>query len=121
MEVYTIYFPYDFFSGDIRLANGSSAYEGRVEVFYNGTWRPVNTNVFPHISMAKVVCRQLGLTGALSVHSGGYFGPGSGPVGLRRLICHGNETRLSDCYHKGWYTQGIFYRDHDMGVVCSRE
>ena len=117
----TAYFPYDFFSGDIRLANGSSAYEGRVEVFYNKTWGTVRAEYYLSINTAKVVCRQLGFTGAISVHRSAYFGHGSGLVLLSRVECQGNEARLSDCSHAGWNAHGIFHRDDDLGVVCSRE
>ena len=50
-----------------------------------------------------------------------YFGPGKGPVLLSKVKCQGSEARLSDCSHAGWNTQGTFFRDDDLGVVCSRK
>ena len=116
MQLYN-YFSYDFLSGDIRLTNGSSAYEGRVEVFYNETWGTVRADDHSHINIAQVVCRQLGFAGAVSIHKDAYFGPGSGPVWLRSVKCQGNETRISDCRHGGWNTHGPSHND-DLGVVC---
>ena len=46
-------------NGDIRLVNGDTQYEGRVEVCYGGNWGSVCPNSWDS-NEAKVVCRQLG-------------------------------------------------------------
>ena len=46
-------------SGDIRLANGSSALEGRVELCSQGIWGSIAILFWDYID-AEVVCRQLG-------------------------------------------------------------
>ena len=48
--------------GDVRLANGSSALEGRVEVCINGVWGTI-CGLYWNQNNTKVVCRQLGLSG----------------------------------------------------------
>ena len=45
--------------GDIRLVNGSSPLEGRVEICMNNAWGTVCNNSFSS-SDAEVVCTQLG-------------------------------------------------------------
>ena len=46
--------------GDVRLVDGSSGAEGRVEFCYNGQWTRVCDWHSWNINDARVVCRQLG-------------------------------------------------------------
>ena len=50
-----------FDEGDVRLANGSSAQEGRVEVCINGSYGTICDDKWSSLD-ASVVCRQLGFT-----------------------------------------------------------
>ena len=47
-------------NGDVRLADGLSKYEGRVEICYNEQWGTVCDDDY-HESIAYVVCKQLNL------------------------------------------------------------
>ena len=47
--------------GNIRLANGSTPYEGRVEICYNGQWGTVCDDFWGGFD-AAVACRQLGFS-----------------------------------------------------------
>ena len=46
--------------GDIRLADGNSTFEGRVEFCTQGLWGAITASNWD-VNDAKVVCRQLGL------------------------------------------------------------
>lgn len=61
--------------GTVRLADGSNAYEGRVEVYANGTWGIVCDDEWS-MNNGHVVCHQLGFSRASSIHQAGEFGTG---------------------------------------------
>jgi hypothetical protein len=107
-------FPRD---GDIRLVDGPSSAEGRVQIYHNGLWGTVCDNRFSD-SDAKVVCRQLEHpTSASKARGGAYYGPGIGPIWLDEVACYGSEARLSQCTHGGWRNTDC-YHSTDAGVVC---
>lgn len=103
----------------VRLVNGSSPAEGRVEVFYQGKWGTVcGTNAT--FDLAIVVCRQLGYRETVALKTNASFGSGSGPVWLEPSCYAGINSTVVDCIHAGW---GETDCDHsqDVGVVCSGE
>ncbi len=70
----------------IRLVNGSSSQEGRVEVQYQGIWGTVCDDYWS-IADATVVCRQLGFDHATEAISNGLFGQGTGQELNKHLHC----------------------------------
>ncbi|XP_053891794.1 neurotrypsin-like isoform X2 [Malaclemys terrapin pileata] len=100
----------------VRLADGESTKEGRVEVFLNGQWGSVCDDGWTDKD-AVVVCRQLGYSGAAKARTMAYFGEGHGPIHLDNVECSGTERTLGECVkpdneiHNCWHSE-------DAGVIC---
>ena len=105
----------------VRLANGSSEAEGRVEVYINGEWGTVCGEGWDPLE-GKVVCQQLGYKGVNRTYSSTRqhnFGEGIGQSWLRNLRCTGSEANLLQCPHD---SVGIGCpHSYDAGVVCTTE
>ncbi|XP_072196689.1 neurotrypsin-like isoform X2 [Excalfactoria chinensis] len=100
----------------VRLVDGESTKEGRVEVFLNGQWGSVCDDGWTDRD-ATVVCRQLGFSGAAKARAMAYFGEGQGPIHLDSIECRGTEHALGQCVrpdtgiHSCWHSE-------DAGVIC---
>ena len=98
----------------VRLVDGSSYNEGRLEVYYSGRWGTVCNDGW-NDSYAGLVCTQLGFgsSGKLS-----NFGAGTGTIFLDKVMCSINDTILASCGHYGvGVTVGCNHND-DVGVKC---
>ena len=99
----------------VRLVDGSSYNEGRVEVYYSGRWGTVCNDGWTD-KYASLVCAQLGFGSSGKVAD---FGAGTNSIFLENVMCSMNNTILSSCGH---YGVGIIVRcDHskDVGVKCN--
>ncbi|XP_074427285.1 scavenger receptor cysteine-rich type 1 protein M130-like [Larus michahellis] len=104
-------------AAEVRLENGGGRCAGRVEVKHQGQWGTVCGYNWD-MDDAAVVCKQLRCGSAVKAHAEAHFGPGSGPIWMADVECHGNESALSDCTDTEEIRQ---YCDHswDAGVTCS--
>ena len=102
----------------IRLADGLSSSEGRVEVFYDGEWGTVCDDGWD-LTDANVVCESLGLGSALEAVSFAGFGAGNGPILLDDVYCTGSETSIFECGNAGIGINDC-YHGEDAGVRCSQ-
>ncbi|XP_078390255.1 scavenger receptor cysteine-rich type 1 protein M130-like [Cetorhinus maximus] len=103
---------------ELRLVNGTHHCEGRIEVFYNGTWGTVCSDALdPHD--AEVICKQL-QCGPLDhiKYSALSFGEGSGPIWLDEMECNSQESTIWQCQTDPWGQHNCYHRK-DAGVVCS--
>ncbi|XP_038051849.1 uncharacterized protein LOC119724733 [Patiria miniata] len=99
----------------VRLVDGNSSSEGRVEVYHDGEWGTICSDFWTAAS-AKVVCRQLGYGFVFSKLAN--FGEGSGPILLDDVWCADFHGMIEDCYHNGWGNHDCNHTQ-DVGVVCS--
>jgi len=101
----------------VRLVNGPTELEGRVEVYHNGEWGTVCDDKWD-LSDAQVVCTELGIGYAVGVLHKAFYGKGSGQIWLDNLKCVGNEWTIGNCSHLGWGVENCGHRK-DAGVKCS--
>ena len=101
--------------GDVRLVEGGTELEGRVEIYHNNEWGTVCDDRFVSDD-AAVVCRQLGYTGG-EAHTRAAFGAGTGTIWMDDVQCTGSESRLADCPFGGWGLHNCRHSE-DVGVSC---
>lgn len=99
----------------MRLVDGPSNTEGRVEVKYRGIWGTICDDDFG-IREARVVCRQLGLNGTAEVKKNKYK-QGTGQIWLDQVVCNGDERTIDDCTHWHWGEHNCGHTE-DVGVRC---
>ncbi|XP_049331120.1 scavenger receptor cysteine-rich type 1 protein M130-like isoform X7 [Astyanax mexicanus] len=95
----------------VRLVDGGHRCAGRVEFFYNRTWRSVCGKNWD-IRDAAVVCRELGCGEA--VFKNVQFGPRS--AWMDDVNCSGSESSVKHCRSAGWVEQIC---NRLAGVICS--
>ena len=104
----------------VRLSDGLTINQGRVELLVNGTWGTICGDW--GIKEANVVCRMLGYSeGAWSTHCcawyGGYLFPPLPKIWLQDVQCVGDEQSIAECRHGGWGKHNCDHFD-DVGVNC---
>ena len=124
-------------SGDVRLRDGRSADEGRLEILYNGVWGSVCDDRFsnpgggrtgaPVNEAPALACRMMG-------YAGGEYASGYGRsvavsqqnrIWLDDVLCEPGAThwtgspatRLEQCNHAGWGLNNCSHQE-DAGVRC---
>ena len=108
--------PKDF---DVRLRNGSTHSEGRVDVHYEGEWGAICDNGWD-INDAMVICRQLGYVSVLrpTIHSAYPPSNANAQLWLDHVACRGNESSIQFCAHSGWGVTDCI-DNSEAGVVCA--
>ncbi|XP_031555779.1 deleted in malignant brain tumors 1 protein-like, partial [Actinia tenebrosa] len=99
----------------VRLVDGKTPKQGRVEVRYKGTWGTICNDEWG-IWDAYVVCHMLNYSKAVTGTTASV--KGNGPIWLKRLYCTGSQESIDQCYHAGWGNTDGCHHSRDAGVVC---
>ena len=117
LYMYKLIYHYCFTDVVVRLVDGPTQYEGRVEVYHNGEWGTVCDDGW-NLDDADVVCRELGLGPAIVAAQNAFYGQGSGRIWLDDVDCVGTEFTIGDCSHNGWGIENC-YHSEDAGAKCA--
>ena len=102
----------------VRLVDGPTKYEGRVEVYHNGEWGTICDDRWD-LNDAQVVCHELGYDDAIAARHAAFYGKGlSKKIWLDDLNCVGTEWTIGNCLHVGWNVHDCNHRE-DAGVKCA--
>ncbi|CAI8021146.1 Neurotrypsin, partial [Geodia barretti] len=111
--------------GDVRLVDGQTSTDGRVEVCLEGFWGSVCDDRWDSRD-AQVVCRQLNFNGRKFLLSGASsypllnFGANqSSTIHLDDVHCIGSEERITDCSHSGIGINNCRAGTEEAGVICT--
>uniref|UniRef100_A0A1X7T5H5 SRCR domain-containing protein n=1 Tax=Amphimedon queenslandica TaxID=400682 RepID=A0A1X7T5H5_AMPQE len=106
----------DCINGSVRLVNGTTPDEGRLEVCINGEWGTVCSHYWDR-SETKVICRQLGYGQDAEGSRFRYskYGDGNYQQILWNIQCTGSETNLTSCNN---YHNSNCYYGRTVGIKC---
>ena len=115
LVLHSVPVPYSNYS--VRLADGPTEHEGRVEVFFNGEWGSICNDGWS-LQDAEVICKQLHFNGVVSTPNVRFYGPGdrNTPVQLTQVSCNGDEEQLRDCTVS--HDTSTCSHSEDVGIKC---
>ncbi|XP_031564287.1 neurotrypsin-like [Actinia tenebrosa] len=99
----------------VRLLDGKTPNEGRLEVRYNGTWGTICNDSWD-MHEAYVVCHMLHYSKAVAATTASI--KGTGQIWLKGIRCLGSEESIDQCRHVGWGNTAGCDHSRDVGVVC---
>ena len=108
---------FSLFFKALRLVGSSNYYEGRVEIYYGGSWGTICDDGWDQAD-AIVICKELGFSTASTYKRNAFFGQGSGNIVLDDVTCTGTETSIHNCGHRGYLSHNCGHHE-DAGVVCA--
>ena len=108
---------YTFIYFTVRLVDGPTEYEGRVQVYHNDEWGTVCDDGWD-LNDAQVVCNELDFGKAIVARGNAFYGRDNNlKIWLDDLNCVGTEQSIGNCSHKGWNVHNCIHKE-DAGVKC---
>lgn len=121
----------------MRLADGLTEYEGRVELCENGVWGSIcnHYNYYYYSPNAYTVCRELGYQSTCIMHlncilwysiggvvlSNSQFGVSANPIFIHYMSCGTLESDLENCYQRRTHNWDYCNNYHEFTVRCESE
>lgn len=102
--------------GDVRLVDGKTYLEGRVEIYHDEVWGTVCDDRFGD-EEGMVICNSLNFAGLNTAFPRAAYGKGTGQIWMDELACSGSEKRLAECTFTGWGAHDCSHKE-DAGVKC---
>ncbi|VDH99035.1 Hypothetical predicted protein [Mytilus galloprovincialis] len=102
-------------TSDIRLTNGKSPTEGRIEIKHNNVYSSICASNFDDVD-ASVVCSMLGFNNPYPDLCDSCFGTTPG-LHLTNVNCTGDELDVETCPSSGWQS-GNCSNGGDVGLIC---
>lgn len=102
--------------GDVRLVDGGSDNQGRIEIYFNSTWWSICASHFNHEAFGTV-CRMLNLPEPTERYHDSEFDSGNEPILPMDFSCDGHESALLNCRHEDYYDHHC-HEGNTVGVVC---
>ncbi|XP_053383098.1 deleted in malignant brain tumors 1 protein-like isoform X2 [Mercenaria mercenaria] len=106
-------FPLDI--TEIRLSDGPSSTNGRVELKLLDTWGTVCDDLFG-MNEANAICSMLGYPPAKTYYLNAHYGSGTGPIFVDGLSCDRDASHINNCTYD---TKDNCDHDEDVSVVCT--
>ncbi|XP_056089494.1 deleted in malignant brain tumors 1 protein-like [Rhinichthys klamathensis goyatoka] len=101
---------------NVKLVNGFSACEGRVQIRHREQWGAVCYSGWD-VEDATVLCQELDC-GEIAEPKA-YVGPSVGKIWMNNVTCTGNERTVRDCPFTGWGVSSCLNTLH-AGVSCQK-
>ena len=104
----------------VRLVDGFSSSEGRVEIKIDGLWNTICDSNW-RIDKANAVCNLLGFSGALDLFHEAFFGVGNGSIRTIDNRCfHLDKVSNLSCLLSSEINKNCSHAN-DVGVICFRK
>lgn len=104
-----------FLTGEVRLVDGGTSNQGRIEIYLNDTWWAICKNHFSWNAF-EIVCNMINLPEPHERYYESEFGRGNQSILAMDFSCDGHESSLLDCHHESYYEH--HYGDEVVGVSC---
>ena len=104
-----------FLTGDVRLVDGGTNNQGRIEIYFNDTWWAICGNRF-NWEAFDIVCSMINLPYPHERYSASEFGRGNQSIIPMGFSCDEGDSSLLDCRQEDDYEH--YCGDDIVGVSC---